>query len=233
MAGFIDVPRLNFPRVFPYTRQAAASYSRPRGIAAKGCLGYKSETVHINRRAPETPVSRPPGYPPLIGRPSIWVPSRAPTFGEFLRDRFFRRAALTDVERINKDVVSASKLAKAILADRHTGRESTSRAGFVCCRSYHPVASKGTRFCCRVCRQAYDRGYQPNPQADVFEVPIRDWKILAGPPATNRASHYAPILDKPRKKRSAKKLKNDELIRPRKLCVKCGAKLPVWINGKR
>jgi hypothetical protein len=29
MAVFIDVPRLNFAMVFPYTRQAAASYSRP------------------------------------------------------------------------------------------------------------------------------------------------------------------------------------------------------------
>ena len=35
---------------------------------------------------------------------------------------------------------------------------------------------------------------------------------------------YVPILDKPRKKRSAKRLENDELIRPRTLCVKCGAK---------
>ena len=62
----------------------------------------------------------------------------------------------------------------------------------------------------------------------MFAVPIRDWKILAGPPGVQiGASYDALILDKPRKKRSAKKLKNDELIRPRKLCVKCGAKLPV------
>ena len=68
MAGFIDVPQLNFLGVFPYTRQAAASYSRPRAIAAKGCLGYKSETVHINRQAPETPVRRPPGGTPANRR---------------------------------------------------------------------------------------------------------------------------------------------------------------------
>jgi hypothetical protein len=54
-----------------------------------------------------------PRVGPLIGGLSIWVPSQPPTFGEFLGSRFFRRAALTDVERTSKGVVSASNLAKS------------------------------------------------------------------------------------------------------------------------
>jgi hypothetical protein len=41
MAGFIEVPRLNFRRVFSYTRQAAASYSRPSRDSGERVLGVQ------------------------------------------------------------------------------------------------------------------------------------------------------------------------------------------------
>jgi hypothetical protein len=103
---------------------------------------------------------------------------------------------------------------------------------FACGRSFTyrgPQGDDSGRFCSSVCQKAHDSGFQQEPPLDVFAV--KAWKIIAGPPGAEIGASYEPISRK-RKKRSAKP-GNDELIRPRRLCVKCGAKLPVWVNGKK
>jgi hypothetical protein len=69
----------------------------------------------------------------------------------------------------------------------------------------------------------------------VNRVPLRDWKITAGPPDVEIGSgYYADILDRGLKRaKRIGKLSNDELIRPRRLCKRCGNPLPVWIKGKK
>ena len=186
--------------------------------------------------------SEQPSATPRVGPPNRRALDLGPISAAYFRGIFgesiFSQGSI-DRRRTNKQR-RGIRLKPSEKLFRPTVTESLrlqSLACFVCGRSYYPVSSKGddsTRFCCRVCRQAYDRGYQPNPQADVFAVHIRDWKILAGPPGVQiGASYYVPILDKPRKKRSAKRLENDELIRPRTLCVKCGAKTEFGSTEKR
>ena len=129
-------------------------------------------------------------------------------------------------------------LARAILADRNqTGLKYEPAHCFVCDRSYAPKPPSGddsTRFCSDICRKAYDNGYPAyEPPINVFLVPIRDWKVIAGPPGIQiGASYYGPLLDRKRPKRGNKPAA-DELIRPRRPCQCCGAPLPVWRKGRR
>ena len=91
-------------------------------------------------------------------------------------------------------------LARAILADRNqTGPKYEPAHCFVCDRTYAPKPPSGddsTRFCSATCRKAYDNGYPAyKPPIDVFSVPIRDWKVIAGPPGIEiGASYYGPLL---------------------------------------
>jgi predicted nucleic acid-binding Zn ribbon protein len=125
------------------------------------------------------------------------------------------------------------RLAAAIERDllRPTYKPQSAPTCFVCGRPY----SKGDgRFCASKCREAFDRGATPyEVPRDLMLVPMRDWKIVAGPPGVEiGASYYAPLLDRKRPKQAGK-LAADELIRPRRPCVKCGTPLPVWLKGKR
>ena len=75
-----------------------------------------------------------------------------------------------------------------------------------------------------------------NNKMDVFDAPMSTWRLLAGPPGIEIGSqHYAPIIDAIERKRGrlTRSSGGVELVRPRKLCQRCGAKLPVWINGKQ
>ena len=49
MAGFIDVPRLNFPEVFPYTCTAGATHSRAPRNGGGDCSGLPSERASNSR----------------------------------------------------------------------------------------------------------------------------------------------------------------------------------------
>ena len=111
---------------------------------------------------------------------------------------------------------------------------------FACGRSMVRRATDGdnnSRFCSIRCQAAYDAGLPAHhsSKVDVFDVPLSAWRVVAGPPGVEIGSqHYAPIIEavERRRKRSARG-SGGELIRPRKLCQRCGAKLPVWINGKQ
>jgi hypothetical protein len=59
---------------------------------------------------------------------------------------------------------------------------------------------------------------------------LNGWRVIAGPPNIEIGSlYYAPIIEASKRKRQGE----TELIRPRRFCQRCGAKLPVWINGKQ
>ena len=118
-------------------------------------------------------------------------------------------------------------IARAILADRSQTRLKYEPARcFACDRSYVPKpGDDSTRFCSDNCRKAYDNGFPAYEPFNVFSVPIRDWKVIAGRIEIG-ASYYGPLLDR-------KKHKPDELIRPRRPCQCCGAPLPVWNKGRR
>jgi hypothetical protein len=57
---------------------------------------------------------------------------------------------------------------------------------------------RGSRFCSARCREHYDSGastYDRHHAGKVFDVPLRSWKVVAGPPASMLgASYYAPLL---------------------------------------
>lgn len=113
-------------------------------------------------------------------------------------------------------MVSASNLAKAILADRE--REIAPNKAlpcFACGRSFtykKPKDDESGRFCCVPCRKAYDAGYQPKPPVDVFAV---KWPSQIG------------------QKKIGQKIGQTELIRPRRKCVTCGGNIPVWLKGRK
>jgi predicted nucleic acid-binding Zn ribbon protein len=57
---------------------------------------------------------------------------------------------------------------------------------------------RGSRFCSARCREHYDSGasaYDRHHAGKVFDVPLRSWKVVAGPPASMLgASYYTPLL---------------------------------------
>ena len=106
---------------------------------------------------------------------------------------------------------------------------------FACGRSFlyeGPHGDDSGRFCHQRCREWFDAGNPPYAPVNVSSVPIRDWKVVAGPPGVNLgASYYGPILDRKRPLRRGQ-TEPTELIRPRRPCQRCGSPLPVWVKGK-
>jgi hypothetical protein len=137
-----------------------------------------------------------------------------------------------------------SRLAASIQRDLLRAEPTRTRAPecFACGRSFMPLPSTGDdnvhAFCSARCRQAYDAGFPAHNsgKVDVFAVPLSAWRVVAGPPGVEIGSqYYAPIIEavERQRKRLARRNGGKDLIRPRKLCQRCGAKLPVWINGKQ
>ena len=134
----------------------------------------------------------------------------------------------------------AAILARDLLSTEPTKTETPTC--YACGRSFMPRPSTGDdnvhAFCSAKCREAYDGGWPAynNNKTDVFDVPMSAWLVVAGPPGVEIGSqYYAPIVEaiERQRKRLARGRSGEELIRPRKLCQRCGAKLPVWINGKQ
>jgi hypothetical protein len=100
-----------------------------------------------------------------------------------------------------------------------------------------PQGDDSGRFCHARCREWFDAGnpaHELAAEERVNRVPLRAWKIVAGPPGVAiGAAYYPPILDRAKKVKRIGKLANDELIRPRRLCERCGEPLPVWVKGKK
>jgi hypothetical protein len=96
--------------------------------------------------------------------------------------------------------------------------------------------SCGRRFCSARCREWFDAGnpaYDPQAVVRINAVPSRDWRANAGPPGLEVGSaYYVGILARA-KAPVIGKLANDELIRPRRLCERCGHPVPVWIKGRK
>jgi hypothetical protein len=137
-------------------------------------------------------------------------------------------------------------IARAILADRKERVAQPKYEAMECLSCGRGFVYKGPsgddsgRFCHARCREWYDAGnptYEPSKVVveRANQVPLRDWKVVAGPPGLEAGSaYYADILDRgPKKERVIGKLANDELIRPRRLCDRCSQPLPVWINGRK
>ena len=139
-----------------------------------------------------------------------------------------------------KTATLAAILARDLLRTEPT-RTSDAAECFACGRSFLPRPSTGDdnvhAFCSPRCRQAYDVGFPAydSNKVDVFAVPLSAWRVVAGPPAIEIGSqHYAPIIEAvERQRKRLARSSGGELIRPRRLCQRCGAKLPVWINGKQ
>jgi hypothetical protein len=127
-----------------------------------------------------------------------------------------------------------SALTQRLLEDRKSHlaeRTPSSIDCFGCGRSFTYRGPKGDdsgRFCGATCRNAYDNGFR-RQHVDVFSISPLDWKVRTGPLEVEvGAQYYAP-----RNSRKSERLANDDLIRPRRQCVKCGQNLPVWIKGKK
>ena len=86
---------------------------------------------------------------------------------------------------------------------------------FACGRAFlykGPSGDDSGRFCHQRCREWFDAGNPAQAPVNVMSVPIRDWKVVAGPPGVKLgASYYGPILDRKRPLRHGL-----ELIRPRR-----------------
>jgi hypothetical protein len=138
---------------------------------------------------------------------------------------------------------TAERYAAQIEADRqaHIARpKHEAPTCFSCGRGFAykgPQGDESGRFCSTRCREWYDAGksaYDP-PEvtvARITRVPLREWKVIAGRLKIGSA-YYADILDRPKKAKRIGRLSNDELIRPRRLCERCGSPLPVWLKGQQ
>jgi endogenous inhibitor of DNA gyrase (YacG/DUF329 family) len=137
------------------------------------------------------------------------------------------------------------KLARAIQRDllRDKPAKAVAPECHACGRSFMPKPSTGDdntyAFCSARCREAYDNGWQAyssNTTERVFSVLLSAWRVVAGPAGVEIGSqYYAPIIEavERQRKRLVRSRSGEELIRPRRLCQRCGAKLPVWANGKQ
>jgi hypothetical protein len=139
-----------------------------------------------------------------------------------------KTATLTAI--IQRDLLRTERL-KTDASECHT-----------CGRSFMPRPSSRDdntwRFCSTRCREAYDAGfpaYDPSYVRKLTDVSLAAWWVVAGPSSVEIGSqYYAPIIEAAERKRRrlTRSKVSEELIRPRKLCQRCGAKLPVWVNGK-
>jgi hypothetical protein len=131
----------------------------------------------------------------------------------------------------------AAILAADLLRPSAAPSPSSSVECFTCGRSFSyrtPHTDNSGRFCTPNCRLAFDHGLPPyEPPSDPGKVPMRDWLVAAGPPGLERGSrYYAPLLDRKRP-RDPGGIPSEDLIRKRRTCSRCGARLPVWLRGKR
>jgi hypothetical protein len=70
--------------------------------------------------------------------------------------------------------------------------------------------------------------YDPSYVRKVTDVPLREWRVHAGPSGIEVGSrYYATLLDRKRPKKRGERLAPDELIRPCRTCIRCGTRLPV------
>ena len=89
-----------------------------------------------------------------------------------------------------------------------------------------PEGDNSGRFCSVRCQEYYDAGGQP-PQ-EIEDHGIRNWKVIAGPLT---GDPYTDIIAASDRKRSAA-AGQDELIRPKRFCARCGGRIPVWKDGR-
>jgi 5-methylcytosine-specific restriction endonuclease McrA len=136
----------------------------------------------------------------------------------------------------------AAILERELLRTEEPTKTSDARECFACGRPFMPRPSTGDdnmhAFCSARCREACDAGFPTygSWKVDAFDVLISAWRVVAGPAGVEIGSqYYAPIIEavERQRKRLARSRSGEELIRPRRLCQRCGAKLPVWINGKQ
>jgi hypothetical protein len=135
----------------------------------------------------------------------------------------------------SKDKSRSDRLADALLRDILDKPAATKPAPVchACGRSYSGAGyGVSGRFCSERCVAAYDAGlpaFEPGYVSRITAMPLSAWRIVAGPPDIEIGSNpWQSIIAASERKRA--KL---DLIRPRKLCESCGAKLPVWVNGRK
>jgi hypothetical protein len=140
--------------------------------------------------------------------------------------------------------LTQASLAALILADREVRTARPKYEAMECLSCGRGLNYKGPsgddsgRFCHARCREWYDAGnptYEPSKLVveRVNQVPLRDWRVVAGPPGLGVGpAYYVGILARTRAPVIGK-LTNDELIRPRRLCERCGHPVPVWIKGRK
>jgi hypothetical protein len=144
--------------------------------------------------------------------------------------------------------MKTATLAKAIERDllRERRSDTTACSCFACGRTFMPRKPRddddNVRFCSKNCQEVYDNGMpraeaNPGPHPELLRdellYGLRGWKVVAGTPGVEVGLlYYAEIIERCDRKRAAKAA-GEDLIRPRHLCERCGAKLPVWIKGKK
>jgi hypothetical protein len=97
---------------------------------------------------------------------------------------------------------------------------------FSCGRSYGAHGDGG--FCSPRCREWFDAGNPPCDRSyvrSVTDMPLKAWKVAAG--AVIGSSPWQSVIDASERGEQQK-----DLIRPRKLCDRCGARIPPWIKGR-
>jgi hypothetical protein len=97
----------------------------------------------------------------------------------------------------------AERLAAAILADRARAADVPSRADTVqCFMCGYSMVYRANRFCSDRCRNFYDAGAPGHEQnwlqpPRIIDAPIRDLKVMAGPPGLEiGSSYYGALFDK-------------------------------------
>jgi hypothetical protein len=88
-------------------------------------------------------------------------------------------------------------------------------------------------FCSMRCSEWYNAGNPPHGTLrQVTDVPLCEWRVVAGPPSIDiGSSYYGTLLDRNRPRRG---IEPSELIRPRRQCKACTRPLPVWdARGKK
>jgi hypothetical protein len=136
--------------------------------------------------------------------------------------------------------MKAETVARAILSDRDKLAAKPQREIFRCFTCERPYTKGDGRFCSANCRNALDAGLPPgefNPGLHPELLPnlygLEGWRVVGGPPGIEVGPlYYADIIEACDWKREAK-AEGEDLIRPRRRCKGCGAKLPVWIKGRK
>jgi hypothetical protein len=90
----------------------------------------------------------------------------------------------------------SDRLAAALLADRNrrqTIRDERTVPCFSCGHTFVYRGRRGdlnARFCSMRCQDWYDAGNAPIGRSDPFAIPLRDWRVVAGPPGVEIGSRY-------------------------------------------